>query len=358
VRWGRFSTAAMLAALAACSRSDDRNGRSGAAAPVTPPAQLCRTRKPLAPCRTVADVEGWLARADLEILGAAPTPSGIQGARVLTLRVPGPAVAVFRAKWRAHSTTTSRNSPRRELASYAVQKLFLEPHEYTVPPAAPHCFPLQAYRAQVDAKADSTYRGTDCVYGILSYWVEDLMSLSDARSAGWFDGADKHAFDRKLFDENRTYKDSIAAVNLFTYLIAHADSHARNFAITREPSSPFVYSVDNSLSLGASRNKKLGPEHDWSRLRVPALPRTLIDRLRGPNVEAGLESLRVVAELTPRDRLLVVTARRGDPAPNRTGMDWDGNHLRVGLTEAEIGGVRARIKGLLGRVDRGELRLY
>ena len=67
-------------------------------------------------------MEDWLASADLEILDADRTPSGVQGARVLRLRR-GDGGEVFRAKWRAHSTTTSRNSPRRELAAYAVQKL-------------------------------------------------------------------------------------------------------------------------------------------------------------------------------------------------------------------------------------------
>ena len=76
----------------------------------------------------------------------------MQGARILVLRRGGDG-EVFRVKWRAQSTTTSRNSPRRELAAYAVQKLFLEPEEYVAPPTAPHCFPLEAYRAAVDRKA-------------------------------------------------------------------------------------------------------------------------------------------------------------------------------------------------------------
>jgi hypothetical protein len=353
----RWIAVALPIWLAACSRSDDGTGPPIPAAPLSQPTQLCRTLTPRLPCRPVLEVEAWLARADLEILGAAATPSGIQGARVLTLRAPGALPVVFRAKWRVHSTTTTRNSPRRELGAYAVQKIFLQPHEYVVPPAAPHCFALAPYRAVVDRQARPTFRDTDCVYGILSYWVEDVQSLRDAEKAGWFEGEEEHALDRKLFEKNRVYRDSIAAVNLLAYAIDHADSHAKNFVITRDQAAPFVYSVDNSLSLGAPRNKKLAPEHDWSRLRVPALPRSMIERLRGADVPGNLLRLRVVAELARRGPLLVVVPR-GEAGPNRTGMGWAGDHLRIGLTEAEIAGVRTRIEGLLGRVDRGELRLY
>lgn len=341
----------LLALVASCSRSGEAElGANG----LTPPARLCRAGRSPGPCRSVTDVERWLATADLEIMGASPTPSGVQGARILQLRRGGDG-EVFRVKWRAHSTTTSRNSPRRELAAYAVQKLFLDPEEYIAPPTAPHCFPLEAYRAQVDRKAKATFPRTRCVYGIMSYWLEDVESLADAREAGWFRGENGHALDRALFARHAGYRDSIATVNLFTHVIAHADSHARNFVVTREPADPFVYSVDNSLSLGLAKNPKLPDESDWSRIRVPSLPRARIERLRG--LGAAVDRLRGVAELERRGQDLIVVEPSIDRPPS-DGMDWADDRLRVGLTASEIDGVRRRAARLVERVDRGELRLH
>ena len=274
----------------------------------------------------------------------------MQRARVLTLRSGGDKPVVFRAKWRAHSTTTRRNSPRFELAAYAVQKLFLPPAEYVVPPTAAHCFPIEAYRAKVDRSARPTFPNSGCVYGVLSYWLEDVASIADAERAGWFRGKHHHAFDPKLFARDRVYRDSIARMNLFTYVIGHRDSHARNFVIA-ENDAHAVYSIDNSLSFTMKPNPRIQPRHDWSAIRVPALPREALDRLRA--AYARLPSLAAVAVLR-RDKGTLVAAPVGSAAAT-TGVDWTGDQLIVGLTPPEIEDLRARVAALLARVDRGEL---
>ncbi len=350
---------AAAVALLACRHNDDIIVGAGShgGTRLTAPTELCRMRTSGSSCRDVADVEALLARGHLEIIDSSAPPAGVQGARVLTLRTAGGDPVVFRAKWRADSTTTSRNSPRLELGAYAVQKLFLAPGEYVVPPTAPHCFPIAEYRARVDAKARASFRGVPCVYGILSYWLEDVQSLGGATRAGWFHGADQHAFDPALFEQNDAYRDSIASVNLLTYVSADADSHATNFVITRDASAPAVYSVDNSLSLGMAKNPRLEPRHDWSRIRVPSLPRAAIDRLR----TAGdrLPSLGAIAVLEVDDGQLVeMSPAPTSAAPSATGTTWAGGRLTVGLTPSEIDGVRRRIAVLLQRLDSGQLRSY
>ena len=287
---------------------------------LTEPTRLCREGPQLRACRGAEDVEALLERDDLEILAASATTTGVQRASVLTLRTGGRNPIVFRAKWRAHSTTTRRNSPRFELAAYEVQKAFLPPREYVVPPTAAHCFPIEAYRAKVDRAARPTFAGSPCVYGILSYWLEDVSSIADAQRAGWFHGEHDHAFDPGLFARDRVYRDSIARVNALTYVIGHRDSHARNFVIARSGDSPVVYSIDNSLSFTMAKNPRLQARHDWSVIRVPALPRAVIDRMR-----------------TARERL---------------------TSQATGLTAFELDGVRERIAALLARVDRGEVKVY
>jgi hypothetical protein len=321
---------------------------------LTEPVHLCRDELPLQPCRTADEVEALLA-GDLEIIAAKKTSGGFQKARVLTLRSVGPHSVVFRAKWRAHSTATTGNSPRFELAAYYVQKLFLAPAEYVVPPTAPFCFPLAAYRERVDGTAPETFPRSGCVYGVLSFWLEDVTAVADANRAGWFHGLYYHLFDPYLFEHDRAYHDSIARVNLLTYVIAHRDSHARNFVIARSETQPVVhtvYSVDNSKSFTLRQNTGIQPLHNWSAIHVPSLPRTAIERLRG----ADLSSLAMIAVLRSANGRLVATDV--GTATTVTGLDWTGDRLVVGLTAPEIDEVRTRIDDLLRRVDRAELALY
>jgi hypothetical protein len=321
---------------------------------LTEPVQLCREAQPSRSCRTVEEVEALLG-GELEILDARKTSGGKQQARVLTLRSLGPRSVVFHAKWRAHLTTTTRNSPRFELAAYAVQKLFLAPREYVVPPTAPYCFPLEAYRDNVDEDASETFPQSGCVYGVLSYWLEDVTTVYDANLEGWFHGRYRHLLDPNLFERDSAYRDSIARVNLLTYAIGHRDTHGHNFVIARNETQPVtytVYSVDNSKSFTLAQNPRIAPKFNWSAIHVPSLPRAAIERLRG----ADLSSLAAIAVLRPANGHLVATPV--DSPATIAGVDWTGDRLVVGLTEREIAELRMRIDDLLGRVDRDELALY
>jgi hypothetical protein len=290
---------------------------------LTLPTQMCREAEPSQSCRTADDIEALLQDDTLEIVAASATGSGVQRARVLTLRRGGKRPIVFRAKWRARSTTTRRNIPRYELAAYAVQKLFLSPREYVVPPTATHCFPIEQYRARVDPAAKPTFPDQQCVHGVLSYWLEDVVTVADANAAGWFHGQHRHAFDPALWQRDRAYRDSLARVNLLTYLIGHRDSHARNFVIARsgKPAHHVVYSIDNSLAFTLAKNPNIAPRHDWSTIRVPALPRETVHRLHASY--GRLDSL-----------------------------------AAAGLAPWELEGVRVRAAALLARIERGDLQLY
>ena len=67
------------------------------------------------------------------------------------------------------------------------------PVEYVVPPTAPFCFSLAAYRARVDRNANETFPGSGCVYGVLSYWLEGVTAVQSiprtVREAAYMDGA-------------------------------------------------------------------------------------------------------------------------------------------------------------------------
>jgi hypothetical protein len=328
----------VLLSIAACLFSCDRDERIVAGGyALTKPTLLCHDAAAIPrSCRKPDDVEALLQREDLEILAAGKTATGVQGARILTLRSGGPHPVVFRAKWRPDSSATSRNNPRLELGAYAVQKLFLEPYEYVVPPTAAHCFPLAAYRARVDLVAQPSFAGSQCVSGILTYWMEDVMSVSEARKAGWFHGLYNHMLDLARFNSDRVYRDSITRVNVLTYVIRHGDSHTKNFVLARTAAgSVVVYSIDNSLSFTIEPNHGIPADHDWSKIKVPALPRVVIDRLRVASKR--VDALARIAVLRPGGGRGAVV---------------------VGLSPAELDVVRARISELVTRADRGELTLY
>lgn len=324
------------------------------AAPLSLPKVLCGmvpASEPPRPCRPAGEVERWLASPDLEILGVASTPAGIQGARVLTLRVPGPPEVVFRAKWRSLATLTSKNDPRRELVAFAIQKLYLDPDAYVVPPTAAHCFPLDMYRARVYRAATPSFRDVPCVLGFLSYWLEDVAGLKQARREGWFHSHDD-ALDEDMFAGNPLYRESVADMNLVTYLIDHADTHSAQFVIRRDPQAPAVYSVDNSMSFGVKKNRRV--RVDWSEIQVPALSRRAVARLRA----ADLDALPSIAELQlGRGGRLVPVAPK-ERAAEPAGVRWIGRRLVIGMTVDEIAMLRDRVDRLLLAIDRGELKLF
>jgi len=324
----------------------------------TSPTTLCVDPRPSAPCRTATDVEGWLRRPGIEILAASAPEKGRQGTRILTLAVPGgDDRIVFRAKWRSLSTISGLNNPRAELAAYAVQRLVLEPHEYVVPPARGHCFELEHYRAHVDVDAGEppSFGKTRCVYGILSYWLEGAVSLKRAEISGWIRSGGP--YDAALFARNAIYRQSVADMNLFAHVISHGDAHPNQFVVTGGAERPFVHMVDNSTSFTSFRNKSIEPGADWSEIIVPALRRTVVDRL-GALDPAHWDRLAVIDQYEVRDGILVPTRRTPATSQRSSGFRWIGGELQVGLTEKEIAMLRSRIEALVARVARGETRVF
>ena len=290
----------------------------------------------------------------LVVLGAAETPQGRQGARILTLAVPAISGRfVFRAKWRAHSTLSTLSDPRRELGAYAVQRLFLEPHAYVVPPSAGHCFALAAYRRAVDPAARPTFPGVDCVYGMLSYWLEHARSLDDEEDAGLL-ADDERAFDAALFRRMPSYRDSAADLNVLTFLIEHGDSHPAQFVVGGPVDSPRLYMVDNSLSFGSFRNPTV--IEDWSRWLVPSIRRVTWERLRRATA-SDLSALAVIEQYAIRGGVLVHTAPGPAQEPEK-GLRWAGRELQIGLDAREIARVARRLHALASTIEQGKLATF
>jgi len=325
-------------------------------APLSAPTVMCDAEHLDRRCRSAAEVEAWLRDPRLQVLGAAPTPKGKQKAKVLTLALPTKSGnIVFRAKWRADSTLTSLNDPRRELAAYAVQKLFLAPDQYVVPPAAGHCFAVEHYRARVEPLELPSFYGTSCVYGILSYWLEDAKSVDEAADTQRLDQDD--LFDEDLFWRNATYRRSLADVNLLAHLISHGDSHPAQFVVTGDRKQPRVHVVDNTIAFSDFRNPKLDADEDWSILHVPALSAESLARLRALRFQDVLK-LAVIERYENRHGQLVRASLPERPVARPTGTRWVGNRLEVGLTRAEINRLWRRLRLVLARLEAGEIQTF
>ncbi len=326
------------------------------ASPLTPPTELCTQPAPPGTCRTSAEIVAWLRYPDLRILGVADPPRGKQGAKVLTLAVPGPqGPVVFRAKWRAETTASPANVPRHELAAYAVQRLFLDPDEYVVPPAAAHCFELEEYRTRVSAKERPWSPGYNCVFGYLSYWLEDAVPIKEARDEGWF-RPEQGPLDSQLFASNAVYRQAVSSLNLLLFLIDQGDRHGGQFLVHRDRRRPVVYGVDNSMAFGSGTNPRLDRFTDWSRIQVP-MAQGKLARLAAWR-PADVAALGVIEQSVYRDgRLWPVPVETAAVLTDAPGRRW-GDVLQIGLTRAEIDQLWTRSRVLLRNVARGLVPTY
>ncbi len=318
------------------------------AAPLTAPTRLCGPNEGHPECRSAGEIEALLS-GPLTILGMADTPSGMQGAKVLTLRAHGAwGDSVIRAKWRPQSTEDLINEPRKELAAYAVQKLFLDESELGAPPTAAYCFEGAEYRRFVP-KATPTFDGVDCVFGFLSYWLEDVKTVSAARRSGLL-GPGSGIWDGQLFQRDPAYRESVSNSNLLTYLINHGDAHDEQFVIQRTPRGLRAFVVDNSIAFRSIGNPMLLLRQDWSQIQVPALSAKSISRLQRLT-PSDLERLGNVTEMAVHDGKLMVAPSSEPLKSDGTTMTWTGSRLRIGLTKGEIALVEARAHDLLTRPD-------
>lgn len=345
------STLSACAFLLACSSHHIPLAQP--AAPLTQPTRLCGANEGHPACRGATETEDLL-RGPVTLLGMDDTPSGMQGAKILTLKARGRGGdVVLRAKWRAESTGDLLNEPRKELAAYAVQKLFLDETEYIIPPTAAHCFPVAEYR-RFDAKAKPTFPGADCVFGYASYWLEGVQTVSAARKSGQLAKGKEGIWDAQRFERDPEYRESVEDSNLLTYLINHGDAHGEQFVLQRFPHGLRAYVVDNSIAFRSIKNPMLLLRQDWSDIQVPALSRSAIARLQGLTA-ADFARLGNISELELHDGTLVNVRPSSPLASDGTTMTWTGSRLRIGLTKGEIELVEAQAKDLLGRPDLDRL---
>lgn len=228
------------------------------------------------------------------------------------------------------------NEPRFEAAAYELQKLFLGPDEFVVPPTVLRAFPLAFVATQMPG-VRKTFNEAESVLVALQYWLSMVTPANywDERRAG----------------SDTLYARHIGNFNALTYLIRHQDSNAGNFLISEYEPSPRVFAVDNGVSFSAPPSDR---GTDWRNMRVRRLPRHTVERLR-TITRADLDRvLGVLVEFEARDGQLVAVPPGENLSPGR-GVRRSGGRIQLGLTRSEIGAVESRLRNLLNQVERGRI---
>ena len=133
--------------------------------------------------------------------------------------------------------------PRYDLAAYELQKFFLDPPEYVVPPTALRMVPLAEFlKYSPDVKP--TFPGADEVVAVVQYWLHDIKVIADV-------------LDPATFDTDAVYARHIGQLNILTYLIKHRDSNAGNFLIGKQAPAKRIRSRNARLERWAARGQPL-----------------------------------------------------------------------------------------------------
>lgn len=285
-----------------------------------------------------AEIERRLASEPFEVVGFAD--NRFEGDRTQRTALRFRDGIILPAKWAgaAAGGEALNNQPRYEVAAYRLQKLFLDPVDWVVPPTVLRVLPVRVYRL-LDADRTATFEGTRSVLVVLQYWLDGVEPLvrPDAGRAG------ERAYDRAL-----------AHLNLLTYLIRHADSNTGNVLVSTA-GAPRMWAVDNGVAF-ESPEGPLGTF--WKELHVARLPAGAVDRLRGLDRAALDRALGTIAQLRIGDDRRLELVEPGPRRRTHLAIDAAGGDIQVGLTDRELDGLWSRLQDLLRRVDAGEITTF
>lgn len=240
------------------------------------------------------------------------------------------------------------NEPRYELAAYMLQKKFLTPAEYVVPPTSLRFVPVETVRKYAKA-ANPTFYGTEYTLCVMQYWLKNVSAPDDA-------------YDRDRFERNALFARHLANLNLLTYLISHKDSNSGNVLMAVIPDSngqpdeadPRVFLIDNGVAFDSEESDK---GTIWQQLRVKRIPKDSYERLSAITQEELRALLATVAQWEIRDGVPVAVPP-AEPRSDHKGVRNFGKNIQLGLTKHEIGGIYRQIVALRNRVSSGDIETF
>jgi hypothetical protein len=291
--------------------------------------------------RPVAEIEQLLAAEPLVIVAAEISRPKAKGDITLKADVAFGDAPPLRVKLRRAEPGAEafNNVPRYDLAAYELQKLFLDPTEYVVPPTALRMVPLADF-ARYSPEAMRTFTAADQVLAVAQYWLWDIKVIADV-------------YDPQRFADDPAYARHIGQLNIFTHLVDHRDANVGNFLIGRAESGARVFSIDHGVAFASidSDRSKL-----WQPIRIDRLPADTVARLRTITPAMLQDRLGVLVQWRLQDGRYVAVSPGANLWESR-GVRRKGDDLQLGLTRDEIISIQKRLERLLRRVDAGELQL-
>jgi hypothetical protein len=236
------------------------------------------------------------------------------------------------------------NSPRKELAAYAIQRFFLDPIDYVVPTFGVRCLPLEEWEKR-NSGLPVILDGTECALITYAFWLQDV-TLPDP------------LYDEQRFSTDARYAYNLGNFNILTYLISHHDNRLGNFLVSKNEDDRRVFAIDNGTSFGAFLfNWFYPPNISWRKIKIPALPSSTVDRLRNLK-EKDLDTLGVILQLEADSDGILRIEKPGEPIDEEDGVSVHETTIQLGLTDDEIEDVWERIEDLLEDIDDGKIGIF
>jgi len=232
------------------------------------------------------------------------------------------------------------NRPRYDLAAYELQKLFIDPPEYVVPPTALRMVPLDEFR-KYSPDVKPTFRGSDDVLGVMQYWLHEVKVIADV-------------YNEERFKSDPVYARHIGQLNALTYLIEHGDSNVGNFLISRAEQGQRVFSIDNGVAFAFNESDR---GTLWKEVRIDRMPADTVERLRKVTEDELTRRLAVLAQWKLEDGHWVAAPPGENLAAGR-GVRVKDDVVQMGLTKGEIAQLNRQIDRLLKLVDKGKIQTF
>ena len=140
------------------------------------------------------------------------TAAGISGADKVLVTFPGLHKDI-KFKWKPalsekEGLENYDNSISRNLATYQIQKLFLDPEDYVIPTSLAFCVPSKNYTKYLKLKPIPQIEGSDCVFGNLSVWMLNAK-------------VPETVFEKQRFLTDPNYAYFLSNLNILAYPVEH-----------------------------------------------------------------------------------------------------------------------------------------
>jgi hypothetical protein len=236
------------------------------------------------------------------------------------------------------------NNPRKEIAAYELQKIFLEPRDFVVPTTVARCVPLEDQLPfQPDARP--TLQGTNCTLIVISLWLENV-TVPDV------------FYDEARFLSDPAYAYAYGTFNILTYLSDHLDNRKGNFLVSKDDRFPRAYAIDNGIAFGSwIYNWFIPSSYAWRKIVVPAVPKSAVDRLRELQ-RTDLDRFTTLVEFHKNEDGYLEAVTPGASLDSSQRVTISEKIVQLGLTENEIDDLWERIERLIERVDEGDLAVF